>query len=245
MDQGFFRIPALAGLCLSATIAVSACHDARSDPMAVLLAEDTQRALLTDPRLPSLARLSEEAGAEARLSGPADLWSESWEHPPEEGRELRRRAYDESAGALAGALGRASVEATVASVGDALKAAASLDPVSLGERVLDHLERAERLHEAALAALGEGRDAEALSRGLHAADVLREVGPETVARTLLFEAEGALERVRIPEDGPPSIDVARGQRLVRGARQALEAGDHAMAIRRAYYACQVLGVQPG
>ena len=95
--------------------------------------------------------------------------------------------------------------------------------------------------------LAQGRLAESLAQALQAADLLREVGPEAVSRMLLARAETQLEQLRARASGDDSArgvpeQVGRGQRLIRGAHEALEEGDYMRAIRRAFYACQVLGV---
>lgn len=244
MSRSFLEKAGLSCVCLLATAGVSACHDASSDPMAVLLTEETRSALATEAHLPTLASLAAEARAEESLSGPMDLWEDSWQRPLPEGRALRLEAYQAAAPRLAGALGRAGVEGSVASLDGVLDAAGSLDAESLGPRIAQHLELAREEQVAAATALREGREAEALVRSLQGSDILREVGPESVVRLLIDQADGALERLE--DDGPRTagVDLRRGERLIRGARLALESGDYVRAIRRAFYACQVLGVQP-
>lgn len=68
--------------------------------------------------------------------------------------------------------------------------------------------------------------------------------PELLATTLADLAEEGLRRT----EGSAAYseqELSRIRRLTGGAREALEEGDYPRAIRRAYYACRLLGVEPG
>jgi hypothetical protein len=153
---------------------------------------------------------------------------------------------------VARAIGASGVATAVRSVGETLAAAAVLESGTLAEGIAQNLEQAEGRHARAVTALAEGRDVEALSAALEASDLIREVGPESVGRLLLARAEarlGTLESSAEPAEAGDGggvdlgqVDLERGRRLIRGARLALEDGDYVRAIQRAYYACQVLGV---
>ena len=234
----------LSGVCLLATLAVSGCQDSSSDPFAVVLPDGDVAGFMGDGALPSLGSLAAEAELETALGGSLELWSESWDRPLLEGRELRAGAYQEVAGPLAGALGRPGLERTLAQLGEALGAAAALDQDALGTRVVDQVGEASSARDRAIAAL-EARDEEgALVHALIASDLIREVGPESVIRVLIRQAEGRLQALAAEPGSTSAEDVERGERLVRGARVALESGDWVRAARRAYYACQLLGIQP-
>jgi hypothetical protein len=108
-----------------------------------------------------------------------------------------------------------------------------------------NVEAAQLRHREALAALTAGQEEGALRHVLQASDLLREIGPEGVTRMLLARAEGLL--ARLGGEGalsthPQSAELLRGQRLIRGARQALADGDYLRAIQRAFHACQLLGL---
>jgi hypothetical protein len=89
--------------------------------------------------------------------------------------------------------------------------------------------------------LGEGQVAELLA-GLES--TLGTTDPELLATTL---AELADERLRRTEGSGTysEQELTRIRRLTGGAREALDEGDYPRAIRRAYYACRLLGVEPG
>ena len=103
----------------------------------------------------------------------------------------------------------------------------------------------------ALSALGAGDRAAALRWALESSDHLRRATPDILARTLIKETEEAL---RIVDEGfalsstergfgsDPSLELARARihRLLQGAQDALEGGDSARALRRAWYAMGLL-----
>ena len=235
----------------------------------MILTEETRSVLAAEASLPSLPRLVESAGGIEEMEEAAERWSESWDLPVEEGRDLRVRLSTETAEPLTRAIGHAGVSTAVRTVGETLAAASALKSEALTSGIAENLERAQVEHGEAVSALTAGRDAEALGSALEAADLLREVGPESVTRLLLARAESRLEDLeggtaeRTPglvekvaavalgeaSDGGPEpaaeqIDLERGRRLIRGARLALGQGDFVRAIQRAYYACQVLGLDP-
>lgn len=227
--------------CLFVTLAVSACHDADDDPTAVLLAEETRAALLVEENLPSFPELVGEATAQGRLSDAMDLWLESWSETEPEGASLRELAYDDGASHLARTLGRDAVVTAHEQLGDALLAIADLSEETLPRAMDGRLGRAADLHASAARLLDEDREEEALADVLRGSDALRTVGPQGVAEMLIGRADRRLDEVRETAD---EVDVARADRLLRGARIALEDEDWSRAVRRAYYACQVLGVSP-
>jgi hypothetical protein len=224
---------------------LAGCHDASSDPLAVLLTEETRSVLAADANLPSLSRLVSEAPGDDRVAGAVERWSLSWDLDVEEGRALRSRANTEAASPLAESLGSAAVARSVRAVGETLEATAALETGALTEAIAGNLLEAKAHHDRAVAALTAGADAEALEGALHASDLIREVGPESVSRMLLARAESQLEAALAAGQGPPGgqVDLQRGQRLIRGAQLALEEGDYVRAIQRAFYACQVLGLE--
>lgn len=221
---------------------IAGCHDASSDPLAVMLTEETRSVLAAD-RLPSLERVASDAGQEERLAAPLERWSLSWDLAVEEGRPLRTAALAEAAGPLAETLGPAAVAESVRAVGATLEAAAALDEEALGDEIARSLEQARARHAFAVAALASGSHRAALENALAASDLVREVGPESVSRLLLARAESRLDSMLVEGAEPsPEIDLERGERLVRGAHLALAEGDFVRAIQRAFYACQVLGL---
>jgi hypothetical protein len=233
-------------VCLLGALLAAACQDSTTDPLALILSDDTWSALAADGHLPSVEALITQSGLQGPVTESAARWSSSWELPLEAGREVRRAAYEQVSAPLADALGADAVAEHVDALGDVLAAADALsfEPISGG--LADSFEAATLRHREAVAALADGRRGDALSHTLQGSDLLREVGPEGVARMLLARAEGELARVGAqgtPATEEATAQVERGERLIRGAHQALAEGDYLRAIQRAFYACQVLGVR--
>jgi hypothetical protein len=222
-----------------------ACKDAGGDPLAVIITQGTKSALEVEARLPSPPRLAENADAEKSLEAALTRWTESWEKAPELGREARAQSYDEVAGPLSVAMGKEGLTRSLSTVDDAVDAADALGPQALTGVIGDNVRMARAEHVAGVVALESGRDAEALEHALLAADLLREVGPEGITRLLIARADKELARRAEGRTGEqlPEAD-ARSQRLLRGAKLALDQGDFALAIERAFYACQTLGMNP-
>jgi hypothetical protein len=223
---------------LALAVLAGACQDAGGDPTA-LLAEKSHPAVALAADLPSLAGLAGDAPSTPETSAAVELWIGSWAGGAEEGEERRTAAYAGVAGPLAETLGAAGIGGALGRLDAALAVADRIARTGLPEEVAPRLAAAHAEAEAARRALGAGTLDEALRATLHGADLLREVGAEGVARTLIERAEGGLAWAGSPAD--PLAQV-RAQRLVAGARDAAAAGEFGLAIQRAYYACQLVGV---
>lgn len=231
------RTSRAAGACLVVALGVSGCHDSPTDPTASLVAEETHSALHLDASLPSLPDLAAREGVEDHVAEPVGQWVVSWERSEAEGRRLREDAYRAATPALADALGRPGVARAVEDVALALEATRDLTADAVPATMLDRLVRARAHHADARAALAAGDNAVALDAALRASDAFREVGPHSVALALVVRAEGALAGASLDEQVHE-----RTERLVRGAREAIDEEDWSRAIQRAFYACQLLGV---
>jgi hypothetical protein len=231
----------VAGLALVA--ALSACQDAGGDPTAILMSDDAHPAVALAADLPSLPGLAGGTLAggtvDAQVADAIELWADSWLLSAEEGEARRAQAYERGAGPLGERLGAAGVGAALGRVEAALSGADQLSIAGLPEAVALRLSAAHDEADAARRALEQGALAVSVRATLRAADILRGVGPEGVARTLIARAEGGLGWGGGPAD---PVAMARAERLVAGARQAAADSEFGIAIQRAYYACQLLGV---
>lgn len=231
-------------LCVLVTPVVSAC-DAESDPLAVIVAEETRGALALDMGVPALPEMARRAEVADRLDAPLESWTSSWGRTDAEGRRIRSRSYDEALPVLAPALGEARIGEELDRLRRAVDAAHELPISTLPDEFRDRIARADELAERAREALEDGRGREALRHTVAGSDALREIGPRNVALYLVDRAEEAAERAR--SDGIPGAqrNTRRGSRMALGAREALENRDYPLAIRRAYYACHLLGLDIG
>lgn len=229
---------------LLVALVATGCQDASSDPLSVILPDGAAAGFVEGVNLPSLSSMAGDAQLSADLEEPLNLWTRSWDRPLLEGRDLRLEAYEEASGRLAEVMGSSEVDRGLAQVEAALEAAEGLDPDALGPRILDQLDRVKGSLDAARTAQESGDEARALLHALVASDLLREVGPESVVRVLIRQAEARRAILEADPGGVTAEDLARGDRLIRGARVALASGEYARAAQRAFYACQILGVQP-
>jgi len=229
--------------CLFATIPVSACQDSADHPMAMTVAPETHGALAFSQQLPSVPELLAREGLAPAEVPEARAWERSWTMDEAQGAELRDRLYPSVARLLFLHLGAEGVDELMAKNQEALQATEASGVSMASEVVGTALERARRRHEEAVWALEEDRGEEALVHVLRTGDALRAVAPRQVAATLVARASEAFRRNQ--GDGSYSEEeLARLRRLTAGARKALEDGDYPRAIRRAYYACQILGADP-
>jgi hypothetical protein len=217
----------------------TACRDAASDPLALVLGAETHGALALGTELPRLPDLAVRAGVSGGMREALDLWTVSWEEEPVRGRELRTEAYRQASPELAEVLGTEEARRVAAELRLALDAVAVLDADALGPAMLAEVSRARDLHARAARSLDTGDVAGAFGRTLEASDALRAIAPPTVARMLLSRAAAALEK---RGDSLPVAERERAERLVDGAEKAIARAEWARAIQRAFYACQLLGL---
>ncbi|HET9982078.1 MAG TPA: hypothetical protein VFQ38_00755 [Longimicrobiales bacterium] len=242
-----------AASALLALAVFAACSDAPDAPTALLVAPETQAALEVASSLPGLPELAaaadradlEPAAADA-LAGARALWaSADSASDPTRARALRGEANRAAAPLLAQSLDSAALAGAQRKLqrwselaGAALKGA---DLPELAQAVADGGALLRRARESARA----GDRADAVLATLDASERLSETTPRAVALRLTTADELALDATR--RGMAPRPDDAAGrrleriQRLVRGAREAIEAEKYDVAIRRAYYARQLLG----
>jgi len=244
MIRSLERTVSILGRCVLVTLVVVACEDMANDPLAMAVAPETHGAVLLTEGLPTVSDLVTEHELAAQAGGDLAAWWESWDLDLEEGKIVRSSVYPSVSSVLFPRLLDEGVAELLAQNEESLRAAQAVELLLVADAVDAAMDKARRYHVEALEALGEGRGEIALSLALRSADAVREVSPEQVARALLQKASEALRRN--PETGPYlEEELIRIRRLTSGAEEALEAGDYPRAIRRAYYACQLLGAGPG
>ncbi len=221
--------------------------------MALLVAPEAKAALevgSTLPTLPELARRSSAAGVPTGdLARAETLWREAAALAGDRAQadQLRDQAYALAAAPLAAAMDSTALAGTQARLerwidlaGNVLRRAEFPDLAAALTDAHSYLVSAR-----ALAERGQREAAVALT--LRASDRLAETTPQAVAARLTAEDEAALATLRQPSSQPAAEDarrsLERADRLVRGAREALSAGRYEIAIRRAYYARQLLAAE--
>ncbi len=242
-----FLTPRRFARLLPLPLLVAACADAPRDPVALLVAPEARAALevgSTLPALPDLIRRNTVGPPAGDLARAEALWREaSGVADRVEAAELREAAYALAAPVLAGTMDSAALAGTQARLdrwiglaGGALRHAEFRD-------LSTALQDASGYLAAARGAGARGDRVEAVAMTLRAADRLSETTPQAVAARLSAEDEASLATLRQAR-GQPTEESRRSleriERLVRGAREALAAGRYEVAIRRAYYARQLL-----
>jgi len=229
--------------CVVVTLSASACVDDLSSPLAVAVAPETHGAILMSDGPVTVPQLLSRYGLDQDGAAQAEAWWDSWSMEAEEGASLRSKVYPLAAASLFPAMGSAGVEDLLGRNALTLTAAegiASLIGLQAGP---ESLKRARRLQTEARTALRDGQVRRSLELAMEVSDALWTVSPNRVAAELLAQAQAAMGRNQA--DGTHSKEeLIRIRRLIHGASEALEAGDYPGAIRRAYYACQLLGGSP-
>lgn len=248
-------------LAFSALLALVGCGDALTEPEALLVAARTEAALQLSASLPTLPHLVGRAlgpnGSDRRsnaaatettaLSRARALWLEAaGTGDAGAAAALREAAYALAASELAVILDSAAVADMHRLLDRWIRSATTLLGGAHYPQIEAALEQGRTLLKRARAAEVEGDRAAAVAALLEAADRLAETTPEGVALRLIREAEHLYgKRSTAKEDAPHDLSLSRAGRLLRGAREALGQRDYILAIRRAYYAGQLLRAGPG
>jgi hypothetical protein len=161
-----------------------------------------------------------------------------------EAARLRREAYDTGVAPLALLLEPAGLEQAMGEATRWLAIAEELVGQAELPGTREPLVAARGLlHRARTAAAGGDHPA-AVAALIAAADRLDETTPRSVLGRLLPELEADLAAQGRARGAAPDRRLERAERLIRGARQAHERGEHVLGLRRAYYARQLLRAVP-
>ncbi len=244
MGRTLLLFSSLAALCVASTTPLSARQDEGHPSLVAPLPDETHGAVALSRGLLSVPDLVEAQGLEDELRNELEAWWGSWTVEEGRGAQLRARLYGRLAVKLFPRLNDRGMTELLRRNGEILRGAQQIGMVLDQVGVEGALHEAVRLQEAATSAMETGRGYLALSLALESSDALRSVSPGEVAQGLIRRAHEALGRFSPP--GPYSEEeMTRILRLTRGASEALDEEDYPRAIRRAYYACQLLGAQSG
>lgn len=224
-----------------------ACGDAPTSPEALLVTPETQAALEVGESLPRLPDFLAAAGApDTGLARAAALWkaADSLADQGEDDEGMRRQAYETAVPGLAARLDTAALHGLErrlerwSSLAESAMRRADLPDIAArlgsGRALLVDARQAE----------ADGDMTAAVQAALLASDRLAATTPRAVAARLTADGEALLSRLEFERAGRPGDAerrrLERADRLVRGAREALAAGDYQLAIRRAFYARELL-----
>lgn len=240
---------------LSAALFAAGCADAK-DPVALVTTAETAPALNLDVQLPTLPGLVaatlgdaqsslSPARREALLSALGTWASAEVASDSAAAVAARARAESQAAAPLAEVLGPRGLAARIGVLQGWVALGLSTAPAGSGVALRQTLEAVRARLADAAAAQQAGDNAGAVRALMSAADALEGATPGAVAQRLVERAQrdmvvsdsgarsGAL-------DGVPT-NRERAVRLLRGAREALSAQEYDLAIRRAFYAAELLG----
>jgi hypothetical protein len=217
--------------------------DEKGNPLVVAVAPETRGAIVLGDGLPTVPQLLSRYGLGHAGAAEAEAWWDSWSLEPAEGAHLRERVYPSAAARLNSLVGMPEMEDLLARGEQTLVAAGGLEAMTDSPELHGAVARARTLLSDARRAMGAGDAERSLELFFRATDTLWELTPTQVAMDLLNRAEEALRRNR-HDDAYSEEELIRIRRLIHGASEALDAGDYPGAIRRAYYACQLLGASP-
>lgn len=244
MRRTFHRALVTLGMCVAITLPASALQNKDEHSLSAV-APETHGAVALGGGLPSVPELVQAHGLDAEGFEELEAWKDSWGMVDGDGALVRAtQVYPGVAARLFPILNRPGVAELLRENEESLRSAKRMGVLLANRRVEEALEGALRHHHEAVMALQEGDGERSLRLAFQSADALRAVGPAQVAGDLLERARDQLRRNRDLETY--SLEkLTRIRRLTNGAAEALEDGDYPRAIRRAYYACQLLGADSG
>jgi hypothetical protein len=236
------RAPLLAVLLLS--LGVSACGDLDTGPSVELREEDPVVSLHFADRLPTLPALVDRWAPGRGLSPFVESWQHAWELPEAEGEPMRRDAVEGALPLLIDLVPRTALDQAFRQVDEAIRGAeealgASLSSGAGALQLTSSLGLAARHRNEAGAARASGNAMAQLRHLLLASDALRATTAGPLALAFLEQAEMELRRIQSSETYPP-VTRQRAERLLVGAREALDVGQHTLALQRAWYALGLL-----
>lgn len=217
----------------------SACGDLDTTQPVDVTATEALPALEFRAPVPALPDLVRAWGGGFALDGALAEWEGSWALPAEEGRAVRDGLHRAVAPILAVSTSAEAVEQPAEELDRAVTAVEALIGGDLPTRLLPFFDEARAARNGAMRALAGEDLPEAIRQILVGADALRSASTAGVAHELLKEAEARLRRIS-GDDSYDAQTTGRAERLVVGARAALDEGASVTALRRAWYAVQLM-----
>lgn len=226
----------------AAVLVVIGCGETAEGPMASLVTSETMGALALTVELPTVSMLTGLVGMSGELAEEVEQWDASWDLPLDQGEGIRARLRRTGARALRGRVTPELLLQKYTELTDVLDLVAELPQDAILPQLADRLVDAQDAATRAALAARDDRVEESLWWTLRAADELEALTPRRVAQWLTGAAERVLGRSDA-DDAYSRETLDRASRLVRGARESLTGESYPRAIRRAYYACQLLGIE--
>lgn len=227
------------------------CGDLDTGPVVAAGTEDPVVSLHFSERLPTLPALAERWAPGLGLEPILASWNSSWELSADRGEPLRRDAVEAAVRVMEDVVPRTALDQAYRQVDEAIRAAeealgTSLTTEAAGAReaedrflVTGPLATAAEHRERARAAREAGEAGDQLRHLLLASDALRSTTAEALALVFIEQADVSLRRIS-ESDPYAQVTVERVERLLAGAREALDTGQSTLALQRAWYAVGLL-----
>ncbi|HEY8469114.1 MAG TPA: hypothetical protein VIL18_05705 [Longimicrobiales bacterium] len=247
----------------AALVLLTGCGDSPTAPAALVPAGELEAALSIAARLPTFPVLAARALEEAAGRDKRGPGSDSIEAATRllrsardlalaanaatdraEAARLRTEAYATGLAPLALLLDPAGIEQAMGEATRWLGIAEQLVGQAELPGTREPLLAARALLRRARTAAAAGDHPAAVAALVAAADRLDETTPRSVLRRLLPELEADLAAQRRAQGEITDRRLERAERLIRGAREAYDRGEHVLGLRRAYYARQLLRSVP-
>ena len=222
-----------------AVLLLTGCGDLLAPEPVELTAEESFPTLRYNTDLPTLPRILRWSGRGREFSRLIESWEASWELPRSEGEPLRSEVRRAAAPLLASRLENGDLAPAIRELDRTFR---RIDELLGGEfplHLAPTLADARSHQEGAETALADGDVERAILHLLAAADQLRATTPEMLAAELVADAEETFRRV----SGVHSYqeeERRRAERLLVGARTALDDHDPVLALRRAWYSLRLM-----
>lgn len=247
------RVPGLRvlPLALASVLALAGCGDLDTGPAVAVGSEDPVVSLHFSERLPTLPSMAERWAPGLGLEPILASWRASWELSADHGEPLRRDAVDAAAGIMGGVVPRTALDQAYRQVDEAIHAAEEALGASFASGVAGEREAGDLLllsgpmataaeqRDRARAAREAGDAESQLRHLLLASDALRSTTAEALALIFIEQADVGLRRIS-ESDAYAHVTVERVERLLSGAREALDVGQARLALQRAWYAVGLL-----
>lgn len=232
------------GFLVALLLLVSACGDLDTSPSVELLDDDPVVSLHFSERLPTLSALVERWAPGRGLTPFVTAWQDAWELPAAEGERARRDAVEGALPLMVDFVPRTALDEAFRQVDDAIRGAeealgASLSRGSGPPGLSTSLGMAAHHRDEARVARDSGDASTQLRHLLLASDALRSTTAGPLALAFVEQAEVELRRIRASQTYPP-VTRQRAERLLDGAREALDVGQPTLALQRAWYALGLL-----
>ena len=227
---------------IAAVVAISiGCDDALSDPMTVLLAQETGTAPGIGEGVPRLVDVWIDEGGAAEDAS-VSAWERSWTLPTAEGRLVRSESYGSVAEVLSARLDDDDVGQLLGRIDATLRPMNAWVAETFQPSMLERVGAARESFARSRHLMEKGERQASLVAALGAADYLLEMAPAQVATRLVSAGEHGVRRFSSAESYSEQT-LVRAERLIDAARQAMRDGDYARAIRGSYYASLLLGIE--